>query len=104
MRLVMSFLPRPGKNIRQIALPSDRFLIRCAAQSDVMWSAGTPHTFSVYVLKKMRYRRHPKRAAVQPSKFDWSFGGRTRTHRYDRTQRTDSIGPRLRRALPALSG
>jgi hypothetical protein len=33
---------------------------------------------------------------------DWSFGGRTRTHRYDRTQRTASMDPRFFRALTGL--
>src|SRR5215213_5725223 len=54
-----------GASELHTARPSDRFLIRCAAQSAWMAVAGTPQTFSVYVLKNVRYRRQPNRAAVQ---------------------------------------
>jgi hypothetical protein len=53
MRLVTSFWFRRGSTALTIALDSDRFLMRWAAQSAWMADAGMPHAFSVYVLKKM---------------------------------------------------
>src|SRR5262245_12202088 len=47
MRLVMSFWFRLGSTALRTALDSDRFLIRWAAQSDLISVAGTPQTFSV---------------------------------------------------------
>ena len=47
MREVMSFWLRFGRTAFMTALNSDRFLIRCAAQSAWISVAGTPHTFSV---------------------------------------------------------
>ncbi len=57
--------------------------MRCAAQS--AWSSvtGTPHTFSLYVLKKCWYRRQPNRDAMKPSSVVWSFGGWMRAQTYD---------------------
>gem|GEM_PF-5758545 len=64
MRLVMSvalrlarigiFLESSSMTAFMPALRSERFLIRCAAQSAWSLLAGTPHTFSLYVLKKCR--------------------------------------------------
>ena len=63
IRLVMSCLvQRRGSSALRTAPASDRFLIRCAAQSACSSVAGMPQTFSVYVLKKIRYSRQPKRA------------------------------------------
>ena len=53
IRLVTSLRLRRGSSALSTALDSDRFLIRCAAQSACSWSAGIPQTFSVYVLKKI---------------------------------------------------
>ncbi len=47
MRLAISFWLRLGSSALSTALSSDRFLIRCAAQSAWISVAGTPHTFSV---------------------------------------------------------
>ena len=47
MSEVMSVCLRLGSSELMTALPSDRFLIRCAAQSAGISLAGTPHTFSV---------------------------------------------------------
>ena len=47
IRDVMSFWLRRGRIALMIALSSDRFLMRCAAQSAWISVAGTPHTFSV---------------------------------------------------------
>ena len=66
--------------------------------------AGTPHTFSVQVLKKVRYRRHPNRAAIYPSKEFWSAGGSSRTQAYEAAQRRASASPRFDRALRMFSG
>ena len=41
--------------------------MRCAPQSAEISDAGTPQTFSLYALKKCRYSRQPKRAAMKPS-------------------------------------
>src|SRR6478672_9045989 len=101
MRLVTCFVfdvrerSHFGFNASQAARNSDRFLIRCAPQSAWISVHGTPHTFSLWVLKKCRYRRHPKRETTNPSSVDLSFGGRMRTQRYDPTTRTASIGPRF---------
>ena len=43
----MSFWLRLGSSAFLTALNSDRFLMRCAAQSAWIAVAGTPHTFSV---------------------------------------------------------
>ncbi len=47
MRLAISFWFRLGRTAFMTALNSDRFLMRCAAQSAGISSAGMPHTFSV---------------------------------------------------------
>ena len=47
MSEVMSFWLRLGSTALSTALDSDRFLMRCAAQSASSWLPGTPHTFSV---------------------------------------------------------
>ncbi len=47
MREVMSFWLRFGRRAFMTAFHSDRFLIRCAAQSAWISVAGTPQTFSV---------------------------------------------------------
>ena len=65
---------------------------------------GTPHTFSLCVLKKWRYSLHPNREATKPSSVDVSFGFLIRTQRYDPTQRTASTGPRFRSAFIAEIG
>ena len=53
IRLVTSVRLRRGSSALRIAVASDRFLIRWAAQSACNRSAGIPQTFSVYVLKKI---------------------------------------------------
>src|SRR2546430_1024335 len=83
---------------------SERSLMRWAPQSAESSDAGTPHTFSLYVLKKCRYRRQPKRPAMKPSSVSWFFGGWTLAHRYDATHRVASTGPRLRSAFIGTSG
>src|ERR1700752_4644924 len=99
MRLVtcFSFAVRErshfGFSASHAARNSDRFLMRCAPQSAWISVHGTPQTFSLWVLKKCRYNLQPKRDTTKPSSVDVSFGGRMRTHRYERTQRTASIGP-----------
>ena len=47
MSEVMSFWLRLGVSEFTIALPRDRPLTRCAAQSAGIWLTGMPHTFSV---------------------------------------------------------
>src|SRR5687768_2652262 len=47
MSEAMSFWLRFGSRAFMTALASDRFLMRCAAQSAWISVAGTPHTFSV---------------------------------------------------------
>ena len=54
MRLVISVCLRRGNRALITALRRSRFLMRCAAQSDGICDTFTPHTFSVYVLKKVR--------------------------------------------------
>ena len=54
MRVVMSVCPRLGRMALTTALRRSRFLTRWAAQSAGMSETGTPHTFSVYVLKNVR--------------------------------------------------
>ena len=54
MRLVISVCLRLGNRALITALRRSRFLMRCAAQSDGICDTFTPHTFSVYVLKKVR--------------------------------------------------
>ena len=73
--------------------------MRCAPQSAWISVQGTPHTFSLCVLKKCSYRRQPKRDATNPSSVDLSFGGWMRTQTYDSTHRTASTNPRLRSAF-----
>ena len=51
-----------------IALSSERFWIRCAAHSARISVHGMPHTFSVYVLKKISYSRLPKRLVTHCSR------------------------------------
>ena len=41
--------------------------MRCAAHCALMLLQGMPQTFSVYVLKKIRYRRRPNRFDTQSS-------------------------------------
>src|SRR5690242_20418377 len=110
MRLVTCFVfavrarTHFGFSASHAARNSDRFLMRCAPQSAWISVHGTPHTFSLCVLKKCPYNRHPNRETTNPSSVERSFGGRTRTHRYEPTQRTASIGPRLRSAFLAEIG
>ncbi|GIU90786.1 MAG: hypothetical protein KatS3mg010_1885 [Acidimicrobiia bacterium] len=51
--LVRAFSHR-GFSASHTARNNERFLIRCAPQSAWIWSHGTPHTFSLCVLKKWR--------------------------------------------------
>src|ERR1700675_4183160 len=102
MRLVTTFClsrlepTRFGVNASLMAWNKERSLMRCAPQSEEISDAETPQTFSLYALKKCRYSRQPKRAAMNPSSVSGFFGFRTRTQRYDATQRVASTGPRLR--------
>jgi hypothetical protein len=52
---------------------SDSPLIRCAAHSARSSEHGMPHTFSVYVRKKVRNNRRPNRFVTHSSKVS-SFG------------------------------
>src|SRR3954467_5308474 len=110
MRLVTCLLfdvfarSRFGFRASHTARNSERFLMRCAPQSAWISVHGTPQTFSLWVLKKCRYNRHPKRDTTNPSSVDVSSGGRMRTQMYEPTQRTASIGPRLRNAFIAEMG
>src|SRR2546430_5820874 len=67
IRLVTSVCLRRGDRALRIALDSDRFLIRCAAQSDWIDVAGMPHSFSVYGLKKVEDRPLAQRAGTPAS-------------------------------------
>src|SRR5688572_20249473 len=101
---VIDFWFRFGRSEFITALYSDRFLIRCAAKSAGSLLTGTPQSFSLYVLKKCRYNRQPKRDTIHPSSVDWSFGGFTRAHVYDITHNAASQNPRFLSAFIALSG
>ncbi len=59
---------------------SESPLILCAAQSAEISLHGMPHTFSVYVLKKMRYRRSPNRLRTQSSNERSGLRGNNRAH------------------------
>src|SRR4029079_12857498 len=86
---------RFGLNASKTARNNERSLMRCAPQSDEISDADTPHTFSLYVFKKCRYSRQPKRPAMKPSSVSRFFGGWTLAQRYDATHRVASTGPRL---------
>src|SRR5215471_19192592 len=93
-----------GVSASTTARQIERFLMRCAPQSAWISVQGTPHTFSLCVLKKCSYSRHPKRETTNPSSVDLSFGGLMRTHAYDNMQRTASTGPRFINAFLATIG
>src|SRR3954466_7980807 len=92
MRLLI-LLPRLPKNAALAAEKNDSPLIRCAAHSARISDAGTPHTFSLYVLKKSSKRRRPKRFDTQSSNELSTLLRRAAARRYDAMQRASSIGP-----------
>ncbi len=53
-------------------------MILCAAQSAEISEQGIPHTFSVYVLKKISNRSRPKRLTTQSSRLLSGWIGRSR--------------------------
>src|SRR5258708_888375 len=88
----------------RMAVLSDSPLMRCAAQSAEICLQLMPHTFSVYVLKKMLNSRAPNWFVTQSSKLRGSLLGNMRAFMYDSTQRVASKTPSLNSASNALSG
>src|SRR6266542_4135462 len=77
----------------RIAVVRDSPLIRWAAQSALISLQLIPHTFSVYVLKKMLKRRDPNWFVTQSSNDFGFLCGNARAAKYDSTHRVDSITP-----------
>ena len=94
------------------AFQSEKFLIRCAAQSERISVPGMPHSFSVYDSKNALYRRCPKRAVTHSSKVSASRRRCRCAHRYESAHRPDSQRPeatddvlrrqRVREVLPVV--
>src|SRR3954449_9057380 len=72
---------------------NERPLMRCAAHSARISLVGTPHTFSVYDLKKSSKSRRPKRFETQSSSESSTLLRRAAARPYDATQRISSTGP-----------
>src|SRR5262245_26128763 len=88
----LGMAPR-GSELRRaldMALHRSRPLIRCAAQSAEISSQLMPHTFSVYVLKKIENRRSPNWLATQSWKLSGLAVGKACLLRYERTHSADS--------------
>src|SRR5262249_43547009 len=106
---VLITLPRSlgfffGSRAFRMAVLSDRPLMRWAAQSAEISLQLMPHTFSVYVLKKMLKRRLPNWLVTQSWKLAGLRMGSARAFMYERTQRIDSKTPSLSSASAALRG
>src|SRR5262245_5727386 len=93
-----------GNSALEMAVLSESPLTRWAAQSAEISAQLIPHTFSVYVLKKMLKSRLPNSFVIQSSKLFGFRIGKARARRYESIQRAASRTPSLRRASPALSG
>ena len=89
----MTLFPLLPKNAAFAAEKNDSPLMRCAAHSARISDAGTPQTFSLYVLKKSSKRRRPKRFETQSSSELSTLLRRAAARRYDAMQRASSIGP-----------
>src|SRR6476646_2080065 len=102
--LELSFGPRCGKRAFLMALPRDKPLIRCAAQSAEISRQLIPQTFSVYLLKKVLKRRLPNWLLTQSSKFRGSRTGMRRAFNHDKTQRADLSRPSFNKASTGRRG
>src|SRR5262245_37673522 len=80
------------------ALNNESPLIRCAGHSAEISLHGIPQTFSVYVLKKISYRRLPNLFTTQSSKLRSGLIGRTWALRKLLTIRAEFHSPSLRSA------
>src|SRR5947199_1488924 len=87
-----------------MAVESDSPLIRWAAQSAEISLQLMPHTFSVYVLKKILKSRLPNLLLTHSSKFFGFATGKQRALRYDSMHRPASRMPSFLSASPPLSG
>src|SRR5436190_21891524 len=103
MRL-LTLLPLLPKNAAFAAEKKERPLMRCAAHSARISDAGTPHTFSLYDLKKSSKRRRPKRFDTQSSSDSSRLLRLAAARRYDATQRDSSTTPSLRTTSGPRSG
>src|SRR2546425_11014124 len=103
MRLLTLF-PLLPKNAAFAAEKKERPLIRCAAHSARISDVGTPHTFSVYDLKKSSKRRLPKRFETQSSSDSSGLSRLSAACRYELMQRASSTGPSLRTTSRPRSG
>ena len=100
----MTLLPLLPKNAAFAAEKNESPLIRCAAHSARISEVGTPHTFSVYDLKKSSKSRRPKRFDTQSSSesstlFRRSGGAQVRRHaarQLDRPELADHVRPAQR--------
>src|SRR5215831_8588512 len=95
MRL-FTLSPLLPKNAALAAEKNDSPLIRCAAHSARISLVGTPHTFSVYDLKKSSNRRRPKRFDTQSSSESSRLLRFNAARMYDAMHRVSSTGPSLR--------
>ena len=86
------------------ALKSDRPRIRCAAHSALISVQETPHTFSVYVLKKIWNSRRPNRFETHVSRSSSGFLGKSRAATKLQAQRTLSTGPSPKKASTGFKG
>jgi hypothetical protein len=103
MRL-LTLLPLLPKKAALAAEKNDSPLIRCAAHSARISDGGTPHTFSLYDLKKSSYRRFPNRFVTQSSSDSSTLPRFVAARRYDAMQRVSSIGPSFLITSPPRSG
>src|ERR1700751_842711 len=103
MRL-FTLLPRFPKNADLTAAANVRPLMRCAAHSERISVVGTPHTFSVYDLKKSSNRRRPKRLTTHVSKESSVDLGVSAALMYDARHRMSSTGPSFRITSVPRSG
>src|SRR5438445_11974904 len=103
MRLLTlsSLLP---KNAALAAEKNESPLIRCAAHSARISVVGTPHTFSVYDLKKSSKSRRPKRFETQSSNESSTLLRFVAARKYEAIQRVTSIGPSFLITSPPRSG
>ena len=103
MRL-FTLLPLLPKNAAFAAEKNESPLMRCAAHSALISDVGTPHTFSVYDLKKSSKSLRPNRFDTQSSSDSSTLFRRTAARRYEAMQRVSSIGPSLRTTSGPRSG
>jgi hypothetical protein len=93
-----------GRIALRMADASESPLILCAAQSAEISLQLIPQTFSVYVLKNIRYRRAPNLFVTHSSKFFGSRIGKIICLVYDRTHAAASIRPSFRTVSLPFSG